>query len=154
MKIGDVGFVQTRDEELREGAQENFAGTPAYMAPECLRQEAYDQKADVFSFGYVLWVHPRSMTRRSSLTGRRSSYTDEWQELLTLKKPWKGKKQMEIIALVGYNRDKLPFPSLPSLPDGVPPAILEILGRCWLDVPSDRPSFSRLIALLSSLIPT
>ncbi|ELR25293.1 protein kinase domain containing protein [Acanthamoeba castellanii str. Neff] len=124
VKIGDVGFMQTKDEDLREGAQDSFAGTPSYMAPECLRQEPYDQKCDVYSYGNVLW------------------------ELLTQRKPWKGKKRMEIVALAGYNRDKLPMPTPHSLPEGVPQGLLEIMARCWADVPSDRPSFARILTLL------
>lgn len=30
-------------------------GTPEWMAPEMLRCEDYDEKADVWSFGVVLW---------------------------------------------------------------------------------------------------
>lgn len=33
----------------------SMVGTPRYMAPEVLRGESYNNKADVYSFGIVLW---------------------------------------------------------------------------------------------------
>ena len=30
-------------------------GSPRYMSPECARGDAYNEKADVYSFGIVLW---------------------------------------------------------------------------------------------------
>jgi len=32
------------------------AGSPGYIAPECLLQEEYDSRADLYSFGVVAWV--------------------------------------------------------------------------------------------------
>jgi len=69
------------------------------------------------------------------------------QELVTLDRPWKGKGTLEIVALAGDNNDKLPLPS-PQTLGAVPPGILEIIGRCWADVPSDRPTFSSILAHL------
>jgi len=33
----------------------NAIGTPAWMAPEILASQNYDEKVDVYSFGIVLW---------------------------------------------------------------------------------------------------
>lgn len=32
-----------------------FSGTPAYMAPELFRRQAYDESIDVYAFGTLLW---------------------------------------------------------------------------------------------------
>jgi serine/threonine protein kinase len=32
-----------------------FAGTPAYMAPELFQKKAYDEKVDIFAFGTLIW---------------------------------------------------------------------------------------------------
>ena len=31
------------------------AGSPRYMAPECLKLEKYNLKADIYSFAIILW---------------------------------------------------------------------------------------------------
>ncbi len=39
----------------RKRFQKQRVGTPHWMAPEILRGEKYDEAADVYSFGMVLW---------------------------------------------------------------------------------------------------
>ncbi|XP_033106780.1 dual specificity testis-specific protein kinase 2-like [Anneissia japonica] len=49
--VADFGLATTipRNNEVR-----SMAGSPYWMAPECLRYEFYNEKADVFSFGIIL----------------------------------------------------------------------------------------------------
>ena len=52
-KLGDLGLAKTvrRDTQLHE----TMCGTPLNMAPEVLVGDLYDQKADVWSLGTVLY---------------------------------------------------------------------------------------------------
>ena len=51
IKIADFGLSRI----MVPGNMETYCGTPANMAPEIVRQEDYDEKADVFSFAITLW---------------------------------------------------------------------------------------------------
>ena len=50
MKITDVGV--SKDAKDITGT---LAGTPLYIAPEVFHSEVYDSKADIYSFGIMLW---------------------------------------------------------------------------------------------------
>jgi serine/threonine protein kinase len=50
-KLNDYEFGYT-DHKLVQNANK---GTPAYMAPEMLRNEGYSDRSDVFAFGVILW---------------------------------------------------------------------------------------------------
>ena len=63
--IGDFGLAVTKDAVAKDAVIKDSAsaegsrrlpvvGTPFWMAPECLRGDAYDEKIDVFSFGIVV----------------------------------------------------------------------------------------------------
>lgn len=56
VRVSDFGLSR----ELATGVQmtmTGFIGSPAYIAPEVLGQNArYDEKADVYSFGVLLWT--------------------------------------------------------------------------------------------------
>ena len=54
VKIADFGLARVRSNTLLSG-NSAFHGTPEWMAPEMLRAENYDEKADVYSYGVVLW---------------------------------------------------------------------------------------------------
>lgn len=52
VKIADFGVARLIDKESVMTAE---TGTYRWMAPEVIEHKAYDSKADIFSFGIVLW---------------------------------------------------------------------------------------------------
>jgi len=73
------------------------------MAPEVLREEIYSEKADVFSFGVIIW------------------------ELVTLEKPFGGMSPLRIVYLVAHQAYTLP------IPDDCPPALATLIKKCWAE---------------------
>jgi serine/threonine protein kinase len=93
-------------------------GTPQYMAPEMYEEPPYDSKVDVFSFGLIFY---------EILTGHPVFSPD-----LTAHKMVK--------KVLSKERSDLP-------PD-VPGFIVNLIQMCWLPDPTDRPSFSDILAIL------
>ncbi|XP_019963551.2 dual specificity testis-specific protein kinase 2 isoform X1 [Paralichthys olivaceus] len=52
--VGDFGLAEKIPTTLAEGEKLSVVGSPFWMAPEVLRDEPYNEKADVFSYGIVL----------------------------------------------------------------------------------------------------
>ncbi|XP_029970970.1 dual specificity testis-specific protein kinase 2 [Salarias fasciatus] len=52
--VGDFGLAEKIPTSLAEGEKLSVVGSPFWMAPEVLRDELYNEKADVFSYGIVL----------------------------------------------------------------------------------------------------
>jgi len=50
VKIADVGVSEK--EKMITGT---MAGTPAFVAPEVIRSNVYDNKADIYCFGIMMW---------------------------------------------------------------------------------------------------
>jgi serine/threonine protein kinase len=63
VKVADFGFARIKE----ENATMTRCGTPCWTAPEILRGEKYGERADVFSFGIVMW---QVVTRREPYAGR------------------------------------------------------------------------------------
>jgi serine/threonine protein kinase len=59
VKIGDFGLSQLKPfgEQyfLQDTPSAGVQGTPLWMAPEVMRNEPFNEKADVYSFGIILW---------------------------------------------------------------------------------------------------
>lgn len=59
MKIFDFGLARVMPEDdgcpYTDKFEMSGAGSPRYMAPECLSGDSYNMKADVYSFAIVLW---------------------------------------------------------------------------------------------------
>ena len=53
MKLCAFGLTKLKS-ELNSGSGQ-YAGTPAYMAPELYGRKFYDEKVDVFAFGTLIW---------------------------------------------------------------------------------------------------
>jgi len=112
VKVADFGLSQIKKEQMLERV-----GSPLYMAPEMLRGELYDGKADVFSFGICLW------------------------ELLTEKDPYDNTitKLNDLIDRVAHKHQR------PVIPDTTETRHKELLDRCWHQDPALRPNFDEML---------
>jgi serine/threonine protein kinase len=63
VKVADFGFARIKE----ENATMTRCGTPCWTAPEVIRGEKYSEKADVYSFGIVMW---QVVTRKQPFAGR------------------------------------------------------------------------------------
>ena len=107
-RVLDFGIARIAHQH--DGAGDIAAGSPYYMAPEQVRQQPVDRRADVFSLGVVLY------------------------ELLTDKKPFTGRTLTEI---TGSVLDHKP-PRADELDAGVPAALAEIVARAMEKDPEHR----------------
>ena len=93
-------------------------GTAAYMAPELLEDNVFDEKSDVYSFAILLWeIYDRGV-------------------------PWRGLQPMQIMRKVVDKRERPPMPS------GMPDDMRTLVGTCWSPGPDDRPAFVEIAGLL------
>ena len=85
-----------------------------WMAPEVIEHAPYGTKADVFSFGIVLW------------------------ELLTGRVPYADMSPLQ--AAVGVVQKGL----RPPIPSDCPTVLADVMRQCWAKNPNDRPTFEAL----------
>ena len=131
VKILDFGLAKPGAELLRDSQtpltiEGRFAGTVAYVAPEQAEGQTVDARADVFSFGCVLF------------------------ELLTGHQAFEGKSAMSVVAKI-LHQDP---PAVGSLIHGLDPRLGEIVACCLHKNPDDRiQTVSELKARLSECAP-
>ncbi|KAI4314699.1 hypothetical protein L6164_027583 [Bauhinia variegata] len=115
VKVADFGVARVQSQS---GVMTAETGTYRWMAPEVIEHKPYDQKADVFSFGIVIW------------------------ELLTGELPYSLLTPLQ--AAVGVVQKGL----RPTIPKSAHPRLSELLQRCWQQNPLERPNFSEILEIL------
>ncbi|XP_076904193.1 serine/threonine-protein kinase STY46-like [Bidens hawaiensis] len=115
VKVSDFGVARVQN---KSGVMTAETGTYRWMAPEVIEHRPYSHKADVFSFGIVVW------------------------ELLTKKLPYANLTPLQ--AAIGVVQKGL----RPIIPKNTHPGIVGLLERCWQQDPSSRPEFSEIITAL------
>ncbi|CAN8069668.1 unnamed protein product [Agarophyton chilense] len=119
-KVGDFGL--TRISKGSAAVQmTGQCGTFQYMAVEVLANKPYSEKADVFSFGILLW------------------------EIVARKLPYFGMQPMQV-GMAVLNQGLRP-----TIPRECPPSLAKLMRNCWDSDPSRRPSFTDLVPILEAL---
>lgn len=120
VKVTDFGLSRLR---VNSYVNTGPGGTPEWMAPELLRQDAFNEMSDVFSFGVILW------------------------ELVMCEKPWREDHPMQIVFKVGSRGEKLSTPP----PEMCEPELREMIVACFADDPKRRPKFTDIVQRLDLL---
>lgn len=110
LKIADFGFARSLPST---SLAETLCGSPLYMAPEILRYEKYDAKADLWSVGTVLF------------------------EMMTGKPPFRASNHVELLRKIEQGNDVIKFPKESVVSTGMKTLIRGLLKRN----PVERMSF-------------
>lgn len=120
VKIADFGLSKTLQD--MQGAHTGGLGTYQWMAPEVLAHQRYSEKADIYSFGIVVW------------------------ECIMRRLPYAGLTAVQ--AAVGVVNHGL----RPEIPCYVPSQLASLIRSCWAAVPDQRPSFLQIASTVSSML--
>uniref|UniRef100_A0A0E0LKG9 non-specific serine/threonine protein kinase n=1 Tax=Oryza punctata TaxID=4537 RepID=A0A0E0LKG9_ORYPU len=118
VKVADFGVARVKDQS---GVMTAETGTYRWMAPEVIEHLPYDQRADVFSFGIVIW------------------------ELLTRKLPYEDMTPLQAAVAV-VQKDLRPV-----IPADTHPTLAGLLQKCWQKDPALRPTFAEILDILNSI---
>jgi len=128
-KITDFGAARLRDTVSIETAR---IGTCQWTAPEVLRQQPHDERADSYSFGVLLF------------------------ELAARRMPYEGvpPQQVEVGVITGQQPRPDVSPELRACDAGIPDTVFEALttlvAACFADEPTRRPRFPQIESELQS----
>ena len=127
-KITDFGLVKVQPPKIDEKKSSiltksfkissfkyNQKGTPAYMPPEVLEENAYSRAGDVFSFSALVY------------------------ELFSLKKFCDYSNYYELVRKVVIEGKR------PELTSDIPVAFRTLICRCWSQYSSKRPTFEEIV---------
>ncbi|WAQ93330.1 hypothetical protein PtA15_18A390 [Puccinia triticina] len=117
LRVADFGFARVLAPNA--GLAETLCGSPLYMAPEILRYEKYDAKADLWSVGAVLF------------------------ETATGKPPFRAQNHVELLRKIEKSEDRIAFPPDKPVPADLRRLILGLLRRN----PAERASFEHFFVL-------
>jgi mitogen-activated protein kinase kinase kinase 9 len=116
-KIADFGWTR-----FKADAMTNKIGTYQWMAPEVIASQRYTEKADVFSFGIIMW------------------------ELASRLPPYQDMNGWQVAQEVAKNGLRPPEPA------DCPKPFYNLMQRCWHPDPEKRPDFDRIILELEEMI--
>ncbi|KAG7464022.1 hypothetical protein MATL_G00182870 [Megalops atlanticus] len=99
----------------------SLVGTFPWMAPEVIQSLPVSETCDTYSYGVVLW------------------------EMLTREIPFKGLEGLQVAWLVVEKGERL------TIPSSCPASFAELMRKCWLTEPKERPMFKQILMTLESM---
>ncbi|KIZ01642.1 hypothetical protein MNEG_6317, partial [Monoraphidium neglectum] len=122
-RLADFGLSR-REWAEGEAGMTGETGTYIYMAPEVMRHEQYDGRADVWSFGVML------------------------AELITTQTPYSWAYMTPVQIALAVADGKL----WPALPSHVPPRLSALVTACCRPAPDQRSTFDHIVRELASAV--
>lgn len=126
VKILDFGLAKVVENASPDSddvySMSGETGSLRYMAPEVADALPYNNKADVYSFGIILW------------------------ELNANKKPFEGLTRETFYESVVHGGDR------PPINKKWPSALASLMRECWSTRIEDRPTFSEIVKRIDSMI--
>ncbi|MDP2436532.1 MAG: protein kinase [archaeon] len=123
VKVCDFGLAHMKTHGNKKQGSYGATGTPKWMAPEVLMNKEYDETADVYSFGIVLW------------------------EMVTGQEPFPDcDSYSTLLDRIVTNAER------PPVPDSCPAKLKALIRACWDADPKRRPSFDKIIPLFDEII--
>eukprot|EP01102_Stenamoeba_stenopodia_P005757 TRINITY_DN1648_c0_g1_i1.p1 TRINITY_DN1648_c0_g1~~TRINITY_DN1648_c0_g1_i1.p1 ORF type:complete len:1101 (+),score=241.37 TRINITY_DN1648_c0_g1_i1:399-3701(+) len=119
IKVCDFGLSRIK----QAGTMTGRIGTPAWTAPEVLRNKPYSEKADVYSYGIVLY------------------------EFFSRQVPFANMEPIQIAIAVVNGKMR------PPVPNNCPPFMAQLMQDCWDEDPDKRPSFAEILNKFSKAAP-
>ncbi|ELR23857.1 serine/threonine kinase [Acanthamoeba castellanii str. Neff] len=119
VKIADFGLARLKS---LSRTMTRGLGTPAYMAPEVLKNQPYTEKADVYSFAVCFW------------------------QLLSGEEPYKAMEGAYQIVYSVTNGDR------PPLAASLGKEERALIERCWANDPQQRPAFKEVVQRLNVIL--
>jgi serine/threonine protein kinase len=123
VKVCDFGLSQLFEKGTKLQDEKRPKGTPLYMAPEVWLGREFDQKADIYSFGVVLW---EILTREPAFAHHNS--VEEFKRAITA------------------------LDERPPIPPDCLPSLRDLMTRCWDKDPAKRPYFPEIVERLGEII--
>eukprot|EP00245_Coleochaete_scutata_P004705 TRINITY_DN1756_c0_g1_i2.p1 TRINITY_DN1756_c0_g1~~TRINITY_DN1756_c0_g1_i2.p1 ORF type:complete len:356 (+),score=36.43 TRINITY_DN1756_c0_g1_i2:68-1069(+) len=117
IQIADFGVARLQAQKTMTPE----TGTYRWMAPEVIMHHRYDNKADVYSFGIVLW------------------------EIVTCTIPFYGLNPLETAVAVAHHNQR------PKIPESCPEGLALLMTQCWDRNPAARPTFTEIVERLKQV---
>src|SRR5262245_39235981 len=122
VKVGDFGLsISTLARDVHEQLATGFEGTPQFAAPEQLRGEPLDVRADLYAVGATLYY------------------------LLTGQPPLEARDLRELVDRVNHEPPKSPRALRPEIPSGLAAIILRCLAKSPAQRPASYPALAELL---------
>jgi len=122
VKIGDFGMARDVYRNDYYRMGEGVKIPVRWLPPESLRDGVFTSKTDVWAFGVLLW------------------------EILTLgEQPYPARNHLEVMSFV-CDKGTL------DKPKNCPPALSNLMDRCWSYMPEERPSFLDCLSTIQELM--
>ena len=127
-KVSDFGLsrcdaLKTSTTTLTTKSGDGLAGTPAFMAPELLKDNVFTEKSDVYSYAMVLW------------------------ELFDGGVPWARHKPLQISFKVVFEHAR------PPVPPAMPEHLATVMRRAWANDAATRPTFADIVRHVRAATP-